>query len=707
VTQRIGLGGARLSALAFGRGSLWVADATDESLLEIDPASGALRRTLTLSVHPTALAVNNDAVWVADYDAATVSEVDMHGGNILATTHVGTGPTALVMSHGNLWVASALDSTVSRVDVHTGTVTATIPIASRPTSIIADGRWVWVATRYPGSVSRIDPRRGVVLSTTPLGGSPTAVAAAGGQVWLGIQSLAEHRGGTITLVHTRPITLDPALQGDLLPPVSDGLTRDGLVTYDHVQGPAGTQLVPDLAVGVPVPTSGGTIYRFRLRPGIRYSDGRLVRAADFRRAIERAFRLGAPASDAFVGVIGATACTRLRCDLSSGIVTDQLARTVSFHLRAPDPDLLSNLTLAAASPVPPGAPWHRADTEPIPGTGPYMVVEANTRRIVWTRNPFFHEWSHAARPDGNPDRIVMRFGLQPEQEVREVEAGRADALLDNIPARLLRSVRTRHASQMHSYVIPTTDFVQFNTTRPPFDDVRVRRALNLAIDRRAIVRLYGGSALATPTCQVLPPGAVGYRRYCPYTRGANAAGVWRGPDLARARRLVDASGTGGQAVTVWGWTDDPTISADVVRYVASVLRGIGYRARVHLVKHATLEHPAPSVFRRIQLIPAAWGEYTSYGFVATWFGCRGSQTHGWFCDPRIDRMNAKARSLRSTDPHTAAALWSAIDRDLVDRAAWLPMINERGIDYLSDRVTNYQSHPYWGLLADQLWVQHS
>ena len=67
----------------------------------------------------------------------------------------------------------------------------------------------------------------------------------------------------------------------------------------------------------------------------------------------------------------------------------------------------------------------------------------------------------------------------------------------------------------------------------------MRRALNLAIDRRAIVRLYGGSSLATPTCQVLPPGVVGYRRYCPYTDGVNAAGVWRGPDLARARRILD------------------------------------------------------------------------------------------------------------------------------------------------------------------------
>jgi peptide/nickel transport system substrate-binding protein len=442
-----------------------------------------------------------------------------------------------------------------------------------------------------------------------------------------------------------------------------------------------------------------------LRPGIRYSDGRLVRAADFRRGIERAFRVGAVARDAFVSILGANACSRRRCNLASGVVTDQATRTISFHLRAPDPALLSNLTLAAASPVPPGTPWHRVD-KPIPGTGPYAVIDASAQRIVWTRNRFFHEWSHAAQPDGNPDRIVMRFGLQPKDEVREVEAGHGDAILDNIPARLLRAVRTRHAAQMHSFVIPTTDFMQFNTRRPPFDDVRVRRALNLAIDRNAIVRLYGGALLATPTCQVLPPGEAGYRPYCPYTRRVDARGIWRGPDLARARRLIDASGTRGQAVTVWGWTDDPTISPNVVRYVANVLRDLGYRAHAHLVTHAALEHPARNVLQEIQLIATAWGD-TPYGYFATWFACTGPGTHGWFCDPRIDRMNAKAHSLQATDPRGAGVLWAAIDRDLVDRAASLPMINERGIDFLSDHVANYQSHPYWGLLADQLWVQRS
>ncbi len=693
VTQTIPLGGSRLSALAFGRGALWIADATDASLLELDPADGTVRRTVTLPRPASGLAVTDQALWVSDYDGGTVSEVEPRAGNILATVRVGGGPSALAVTSGSVWVANALDSTVSRIDTRTGTVTATLPVGSGPAALAVTGRSVWVANQYAGSVSRIDSQRDVVVGTAAVGGSPTALAVLGRRVWVGTQSVAQRRGGTVTLLHARPITIDPALQVDVLPLASDALTRDELVTYEHAEGVAGTRLVPDLAVNVPVPTDGGTKYTFRLRPRIRYSDGRLVRAADYRRAIERTFRLDALTKDAFKGLVGAEACTPSRCDLSRGIVADESARTVTFRLREPQPDFLANLTAAAASPVPPGTPWRRTDPTPIPGTGPYRITEANARRIVWVRNPRFHEWSHAAQPAGKPDRIVMRFGLSPVQEVHEIEAARADALSDNIPASLLPGIRTHRPSQLHSFVIPTTDFFQFNTTRAPFNDVRVRRALNMAIDRREIVRLYGGSALATATCQVLPPGISGYRRYCPYES-----------ELARARRLVQASGTRGQRVTVWGWTDHPTISVDVVRYVASVLRRLGYRADVHLVSHRSLVHPPPSTFDSIQLIAAAWGD-TPYGFFATWFACDGTNDHGWFCDRRIDRLNARARSLLAVRPREAATVWAGIDRELVDRAAWLPMINERGIGFLSTRVANYESHPYWGLFADQLWVK--
>jgi peptide/nickel transport system substrate-binding protein len=695
VTQAIGLGGGQLSALAFGNGALWIADATDRALLEVDPDTGTVRRkTLTLSVEPTAIAVAGGTLWVADYDDNTVTAVDAGHGNVLATVHVGTGPSALAATPGNIWVANTLDSTVSRINLARGAVTAVVPVPSGPVALLARRGRLWVASQYAGVVSRIDPRRAVVTATTTLGGSPAALDALNGRLWVATQTLSPRRGGTLRLVHSRSLITDPAVNADILPPASDALTRDGLVTFAHVPGPGGARLVPDLAITLPEPTDGGTTYTFLVRPGIRYSDGRPLHAADFRRAIEREFRVDGPVRDAFSGIVGATDCSTGHCDLSHGIVVNEAAHSVTFHLVKPDPDFLTNLTDAAAGAVPAGTPWAR-DSKPIPGTGPYKITAVRQHEIVWERNPFFHEWSHFAQPDGNPDRVVLRWGLSKQQEVRAIETGRADALAsDNIPATMLPEIRARYAGRLHSSVIPTTDFFQFNTTVAPFDDVRVRRALNLAVNRQELVRLHGGELLASPTCQVLPPGELGYRHYCPYYR-----------DLARARKLVAASGTRGERTTVWGTTDDPTITVAEVRYVAMVLRELGFHAGVRLVPHAFFEHTAPSVFRSIPILAASWGD-TPYGFVSTWFACDGTYTHGMFCDRSIDRMNAHARALQATDPRRAGEIWAQIDHDLVNDAASLPTLNEHGLDFLSARVTGYESIPNWGMLADQLSITH-
>ncbi len=122
------------------------------------------------------------------------------------------------------------------------------------------------------------------------------------------------------------------------------MTGDGLVASNQVSGLAGAQLVPDLATSLPTPTDGGDTYTFLLRSGIRYSNGRPVQATDFRSTFERDFALGSP-SMGYDGIVGGAQCRKhpKGCDLSRGIVADDAAHTVTFHLTRPDPDFLYKL----------------------------------------------------------------------------------------------------------------------------------------------------------------------------------------------------------------------------------------------------------------------------------------------------------------------------------------------------------------------------
>ena len=693
VVQAIRLGRARVGALAYGGDRLWAADTAGHAVLEIDPRTGLVDRRIPLPLKPTSLLVVDAALWLADYGNSQVAQVDIASGQTLDALHVGNGPTALALVDRDIWVANALDSTVSRVDADTPSVVATIPVGSGPVDIASGPDAVWVVNQYSATVSRIDPALNAVEETTSIDGEPVAIALGKGAPWVGVVAARPRRGGTLRLLHSRPITLDPAFQADLLPLVSDRLVRSNLVAYRHSAGPRGTQLVPDLAVAVPTPASGATTFTFRLRPGIVYSDGAPVLAGDFRRAIERVIALRTEASHAFMGIRGAESCMpshTMTCDLAEGIVTDDRSGTVVFHLAEPDPEFVEKLTVPAAAPVPADTPYRDMGLESIAGTGPYVVARASAAQVRYVRNPHFEERSHAAQPDGLSDEIVLELGLTPEEQTAEVLAGRADWAPGVAPA-LLADVRRHVPDQVHRVAIPTTDFFQFNLRLAPFDDVRVRQALNLAVDRERLVELFGGPDLATPTCQVLPPGIPGYRPYCPYR-----------VDLDRARRLVRASGAQGTDVTVWGFTDDPTISPAVTRYVGGVLRELGFEVTVRLASRETFGRVP---LDRIQIISGAWGNDSAHGMLSNWFSCGASGNHGWFCDPKVDRALGRAQRLVARDPRGAQRIWASLDRRITDRAGWLPMINEHGLEIVSERVHNYQFHPYWGFIADQAWVE--
>jgi peptide/nickel transport system substrate-binding protein len=224
--------------------------------------------------------------------------------------------------------------------------------------------------------------------------------------------------------------------------------------------------------------------------------------------------------------------------------------------------------------------------------------------------------------------------------------------------------------------------------------------------------LLGGQNFATPTCQILPPGIPGYRRYCPFSADASASGAWVGPDLADARRLVAASGTKGMQVTVW--SDNQGSDGPVGAFTVSVLRELGYRATLHRASHAAVVEATSDSRRRIQATDGSWG--AEFPLASTFFDdlfrCSdfrladpaATANGSFFCDPAIDRLMDRADSDLASDPQKAAAIWTAVDRAVTYAAPWVPLVTVNNVDFLSARTTDYQFNPFLGVLLDQLHV---
>jgi YVTN family beta-propeller protein len=716
VVQLIRVGG-RPNELAFGNGSVWVASSGTQTVSELSATSGSLRRRIELVGDPSGLAIGAGALWVSSADARTLSRIDQETGTVSDTISVGGGPTGVAVSSGSVWVANSLDGTVARIDPARDSVLATIPVGDGPDAIAAVAGKVWVGNEFGRSLSRVDPRKGVVDRTIAVGGRPSALTTAAGGLWFAVRAFApSHRGGRLVLLNPAPAfdSLDPAFSQNQQPVALLGMTNDGLVSFKHVGGSDGVQVVPDLAVSLPTPAGGGTDYRFRLRSGIRYSTGRPVRPEDVRYTFERLFKVRSAATAHYGTILGADVCARspASCDLSQGIVADAYESTVTFHLVRADPDFLYKLALSSAYLVPVGTPNRRLDTRPTPATGPYRIGRYRRgEELRLVRNPQFHEWSNAAQPDGYPDEIVWKLGVGADGAVSTVQQGKADWMLDYgaLPAKRRHELEVRYASQLHVNPAPVTDNVILNVRVPPFDDVRVRRALNYAVDRRAIVKLYGGPKAARPTCQILPPQIPGFQRYCPYTRHPTRTGVWRTPDLATARRLVSASGTRGMKIAVLD-TAQPKIFFEEGQAVVAALKRLGYRASLRIVPDAAFFRIASDPRSRAQVISGGWnaGFPSASDFIAAHLSCQGlqrGQNAGRFCNPAIDRQIARAQSLQLARPQQAARLWANIDRDLVDRAVTVSLVTPNDTDFVSNRVGNYQFHPIWGVLVDQLWVR--
>jgi len=493
------------------------------------------------------------------------------------------------------------------------------------------------------------------------------------------------------------------------------ITHDGLLGFKRASGTEGTKLVPDLATAIPKPQDGGKTYVFHIRKGIKFSNGKELKPSDVKYTFERLFKIGqSPNAGTWYNVIvGGDACvkTPATCDLSKGVVADDAAGTVTFHLTNGDPEFFDKLAVPFAFILPTGTPNKEVQIPP-PGTGPYKFVEYNpNKEIKLVRNTNFKEWSKDAQPNGNPDVIVQKFGLSAEAEVTQVENGQADWMFDNPPADRLNEISTKYADQVHVNPLTAVWYFAFNVRVPPFNNLKARQGVNFATDRNALVKIYGGPNLAVPTCQILPPNFPGYKPYCPYTKNPGS-GKWTGPDMTKAKQLIAASGTKGASVKVN--TDTVETDKALGLYFVGLLNQLGYKATLQALS-PNIQYPyCQNSKNQIQFCWSSW--YQDYpaasDFLNILLGCgsfipnsEASPNIAEFCNKPIQAQMDQALQQGITDPTGANTKWQAIDKAVTDQAPWVSLFNPKFIDFLSKRVKGYQFSPQWYFLLAQASVK--
>ncbi len=291
-----------------------------------------------------------------------------------------------------------------------------------------------------------------------------------------------------------------------------------------------------------------------------------------------------------------------------------------------------------------------------------------------------------------------------------VENGQADWVYDPPPADRLNEIGTKYADQAHVNPLTAFWYLAMNNNLAPFNNVKVRQAVNFAVDRNAAVKLYGGDKLAQPVCTFLPPGFPGHEDDCQYTKGGGT--TWSAPDLDRAKQLIKDSGTAGQAVGIV--VQDDEVNKSIGEYLQSLLTSLGYKATLKPISGNIQFTYIQNTKNMVQISLTSW--YQDYPAASDFLnvlescasftpGSDSSINIAGFCDKGIDTQMKDARVAERTSLDDANKKWAQVDKAVMTKAPVAPLFTPKLIDFTSKRVGNYQFSKQFYMLVSQLWTK--
>ena len=557
------------------------------------------------------------------------------------------------------------------------------------------------------------------LVLSACGGSSDSASSTGGGSSFGAYDEAK-AGGIVTFVAAAAGgTLDPKINYTAQYWQLYQASYDGLLGFKYADDAGSFEIVPNLAEALPVVSNGGKTLTFKLRKGIMFSDGNEVTVNDVKASFERIFKVSSPTAGGFYnGIVGADACLKApaTCKLDEGVVVDAATNSVVINLVAADETINSKLAVPHAAINPASAPTKDAGTTPIPTTGPYMFKSYDpNKELIMVRNPHFKEWSHDAQPQGYPDEIHYKFGLTATAQVTAVQNDQANWMYDPIPSDRLNEIGTTYADQVHIQPLTAMWYLPMNVNMAPFNNVKARQAVNFALDRAAMVKIFGGDKLAAPVCSFLPPAFPGHVDYCQYTAGGSVespATAWTAPDIEKAKKLVEESGTKGQKVGIV--VSDDEVNKQMGEYIQSVLTEIGYKATLKPISGNIQFTYIQNTNNKVQISLSQW--YQDYPAASDFLyillscasftpGSDSSINMSGYCNKAFDAKMQKAMELGLTDPAAANKMWGDLDKEVMADAPVAVAFTPKQVDFVSKGTKNYHFSKQYKMFVSQLQVK--
>jgi peptide/nickel transport system substrate-binding protein len=472
-------------------------------------------------------------------------------------------------------------------------------------------------------------------------------------------------GGTLRATYASFPELDPTIAYSAEAWTAMYNTYLPLLTYAHANGDAGLEVVPALAESLPAISKDGKTYTLKLRKGLKYSDGTPVKASDFPATIERMFKLNSYGASFFSGIAGAEKFAETKSGGIPGIEADDKTGEIVIHLTDPRGTFTDELATLYAAVLPADTPAKVLTKEPPPATGPYEIDKVETGRgWSYRRNPQWEKSNAKSMPDlpsGHVDKIDVAVVRNKATSVNEIERGKSEWMQSIVPADLYNKVKDKYEGTQFRIERPlNVYYFWMNTAQPPFDDLKVRQAVNFAVDSAALERIYSGSMVAAH--QILPEGMPGYEPIDLYPH-----------DMAKAKELLAEASSGDREVTVW--TDNESPNDEAGAYYANVLEELGFDVKLKTINadayFGLIGNPSTPD------LDTGWANwFTDYPHPNDYFELQfageniGSGNFAQLDDPKIDAKIAKLAK-EQLGPKQEEE-YAELDREVMELAPYAP-----------------------------------